>query len=99
MGIIIISTSCALVNMLFQLTSQNLAVLARRNLLPGHPPGLLNRRVYILLFAILIGGLMMSGLAGKEHLEVFIRAALLLWPAFSGRPSVLCCRTYFARFS
>lgn len=84
MGIFIISSTCGLVNMLFHLTSEGLTALANRNLLPGHPRGDLKRRIYIFVFTLLIGGLMMSGLAGDEKLEVFIQAALLLWLILTG---------------
>ncbi|WP_163335823.1 hypothetical protein [Desulfopila sp. IMCC35008] len=84
MGTLIISSTCGLVNMLFHLTSEGFAALAGRRLLPGHPPGNLRRRIYIVVFTILIGGLMMSGLAGDDKLEAFIRAALLLWLVLTG---------------
>lgn len=79
MGGIIICGSCAAVNSQFHLASRSLASLAEQGLLPGHPPGTFKRRRFILLFAVLIGGLMAGGLAGYSIIEVYIQAALLLW--------------------
>ena len=79
MGCIIICGSCAAVNSLFHLASRSLASLAEQGLLPGHPPGAFRRRRFILLFVVLIGGLMVGGLAGYSIIEVYIQATLLLW--------------------
>jgi len=79
MGIAIISGTCAAVNGLYSMALANLAGLARRHLLPGHPPGRLKRRRFALLFAVIIGTMMMAGLAGYQILETYIQAALILW--------------------
>jgi hypothetical protein len=79
MGCIIICGSCAAVNSLFHLASRSLASLAERGLLPGHPSGTFKRRRFVLLFAMLIGGLMAGGLAGYSILEAYVQATLLLW--------------------
>lgn len=79
MGIAIISGTCAAVNGLFSMALGSLAGLARRHLLPGHPPGRLKRGRFALLFAVIIGTMMMTGLAGYQILETYIQAALILW--------------------
>ena len=79
MGIIVILGSCALVNMLFLMVSSTFKELVKRNLLPGHPPVKLKRRRFIVILAVTIGLLLMSGLAGYEILETYIKAAVILW--------------------
>lgn len=84
MGVAIISSTCGLVNMLFARTTATLNQLSERNMLPGHPPGRLKRRRFILLFAAVISTLLMGGLAGHEVLESYIQASLLLWLLHTG---------------
>lgn len=79
MGVAVICGSCAAVNAFFHLAAGALAGLSSRDMLPGHPPGRLRRHRFILLFALLIGALMMGGLAGYDKLETYIEASLLLW--------------------
>jgi len=79
MGIVVISGACGAVNALFLSACSTFAELAQRNLLVGHRPGRLQRHRYVLLFALLIGGLLMGGLAGHDIIESYIQASLLLW--------------------
>ncbi len=79
MGAAIISGVSGAVNALFHLVIDSLDGLARRHLLPGHPARGLHRRVFVSVFAIVIGVFMMAGLAGHEELESYIQASLLLW--------------------
>jgi hypothetical protein len=79
MGIAVICGSCAAVNALFHLATGALAELAYRHLLPGHPPGRLRRRRFVFLFGLMIGALLMGGLAGHDSIETYIEASLLLW--------------------
>lgn len=79
MGAAVISGVCGTINALFHLATGALAGLASRNLLPGHPPGRLHRRRFILLFALIIGVFLMAGLAGHDILETYIEASLLIW--------------------
>ena len=79
MGIIVILGACALVNMVFLMVSSTFKELVKRNLLPGHPPVNLKRRRFIVILALTISALLMTGLAGYEILETYIRAALILW--------------------
>jgi amino acid transporter len=84
MGVAVISSTCALVNMLFHMVTNTLAELAERNLLPGHPPGRLKRRRFVLVITLIISALLMGGLAGYEVLETYIQAALILWLLHTG---------------
>jgi hypothetical protein len=78
-GAAVISGACGAVNALFHLATDSLDGLAQRHLLPGHPPGGLHRRMFVLVFAFVIGIFLMAGLAGHEELESYIQASLLLW--------------------
>ena len=84
MGIIIISASCGCVNGLFHLACSTFQDLAERGMMPGHPAQQLRRRSYILIFALIIGSLMIGGLAGHNSIETYIQASLLLWLALFG---------------
>lgn len=84
MGIIIISGTCGCVNGLFHLTCSTFQDMAERGLLPGHQSKHLKRRRFVLLFALMITGLMMGGLAGYSILETYIQASLLLWLVLFG---------------
>lgn len=84
MGTAIIAGTCGLVNMLFFSAIGSIAQLSERNLLPGHAPGGFKRRRYVLLFAAIISALLAGGLAGKEHLEAYVQATLLLWLLYNG---------------
>jgi hypothetical protein len=79
MGTAVISGACGAVNALLHLATDSLDGLARRHLLPGHPPQELHRRLFVIVFAIVVGIFMMGGLAGHEGLENYIQASLLLW--------------------
>jgi len=79
MGCLIISTTCGAVNALFHLASSTLVELAERNLLPGHTSTAGKRKIFVLLFALIIGALLMGGLAGHDIIETYIQASLLLW--------------------
>jgi len=79
MGSAVISGAAAAVNTFFHLASTTFAGLAERNLLPGHPPGPLLRRRYVLLFALIIAAMLVSGIAGHDILQTYIQATLLLW--------------------
>lgn len=79
MGTAVICGTCAAVNAFFHLAAGALKGLVYRDLLPGHPPGRLRRRRFVLLFALLIGALMIGGLAGHDSIETYIEASLLLW--------------------
>ncbi|SHO42779.1 hypothetical protein [Desulfopila aestuarii] len=79
MGCLIISTTCGAVNTLFHQASSTLAELGERNLLPGHTPNGRKKRLFVLLFALIIGALMIGGLAGHDIIETYIQASLLLW--------------------
>ncbi|WP_136796225.1 hypothetical protein [Desulfosediminicola ganghwensis] len=83
-GIAIISGVCAAVNALFSMALKSFSGLARRHLLPGHPPGRLKRKRFVFLFALIIGTMMLGGLAGYQILEAYIQTALLLWLAMVG---------------
>lgn len=91
-GIAIISGVCASVNALFSLTLNNIAELARRHLLPGHPAGELKRTRFALVFALIIGALMLGGLAGYQILEIYIQTALLLWLLMVGAECIAAGR-------
>jgi len=75
----VISGAAAAINTFFYLAATTFAGLAERNLLPGHPPGRLLRRRYVLLFALIIAALLAAGIAGHDILETYIQATLLLW--------------------
>jgi hypothetical protein len=92
MGIAVISGVCGAVNMLFHLTLASFSELSDRNLLPGHSPGKLRRRRFILIFSFMIGVFLYGGLAGKEVLETYIQAALLLWLFFTGMQCLAASR-------
>lgn len=84
MGIAVIAGVVGAVSGLFTLACRALADLADRDLLPGHGPRPFQRRIYVVLFAVLIAGLLLSGLAGHASLEIYVQAALLLWLAHGG---------------
>ena len=84
MGVAVIAGVAGAVSGLFYLACRSLADLADRDLLPGHGPHPFHRRLYIVLFAALIGILMMTGLAGHDSLEIYLEGSLLLWLIHSG---------------
>lgn len=84
MGAAIISGVCAAVNGFFLLALTALADLSKRNLLPGHPPGKLKRRRFVVLLSVIIGAFLLGGLAGQDVLEAYIQASLILWLLFIG---------------
>ncbi len=92
MGIIVILGSCALVNMVFLMVSSTFKELVKRNLLPGHPPVELKRRRFIVILAATIGVLLITGLAGYEILETYIKATLILWLFLSGMQCLAAAR-------
>jgi hypothetical protein len=79
MGIAVIAGTCVAVNGLFLMARHSLAGLAAQNLLPGHRQGAFPAGIHPLLFSLLIGVMLASGLGGADILETYIEAALLLW--------------------
>lgn len=92
MGVAVISGVCAAVNGFFLLTTSGLADLSKRNLLPGHPPGKLKRRRFVILFSLIIGVFLMAGLAGHDVLETYIQASLILWLLFISMQCIAASR-------
>ncbi len=92
MGIAVISGICAAVNGFFLLAISSLGDLSKRNLLPGHPPGKLRRRRFVLLFSLIIGAFLMAGLAGHDALETYIQASLILWLLYIGMQCIAAAR-------
>jgi amino acid transporter len=87
MGMVIICGSCAAVNGLFIITRRTLTALAVTKNIPGFPALTWQGRLLPVLLACAIGIMMMTGLAGHAVLEIYLRAALLLWLLHN---SVLC---------
>lgn len=78
-GVTIISGTLACVNGLFLQTNNTLAELSsflfqRFSISPS-----VHTRIYPVVFSVLIGVFMMTGMAGSENLEIYIRGSLLLW--------------------
>lgn len=78
-GVTIISGTLACVNGLFLQTNNTLIELSsilfhRFSIIPS-----VRTRIYPIVFAVLIGVFMMTGMAGSEKLEIYIRGSLLLW--------------------
>jgi hypothetical protein len=84
MGIAVISGVCGAVNGLYLLALGSLNELSHRHMLPGHPPGRLKRKRFVLLFSTIIGVFLMGGLAGDIIIETYIQASLLLWVLLIG---------------
>jgi len=76
MGIIIISGSLSAVNALFTNISKHGSMLLKIKMLPG---SVKISKIIILFLSLVIAGAMVGGLAGAHELEIFIRAALILW--------------------
>ncbi|MBW2678530.1 MAG: hypothetical protein JRD49_13320 [Deltaproteobacteria bacterium] len=76
MGIVVITGTCAAVNALFESIARMTEAMCRQRMLPGlrYVP-----RAAVLGVATAATAMMAGGLAGDEALEVYIRAALLLW--------------------
>ncbi len=79
MGGIIIAGAGATVNALFFYSTRILVQLSAQELFPSFFQGKWQSRTLCLAMAAAIGFLMMSGLAGEEQLETYLRGALLLW--------------------
>ncbi len=79
MGVVVISGTCGAVNGLMLLSRRMLTSLAHQKMAPAILSG--NKQKWIIPpgIALLIGGLMATGLAGDELLEVLLRGALILW--------------------
>ncbi|WP_457575205.1 hypothetical protein [Desulfomarina sp.] len=78
-GITVISGTLACVNGLFIQTNNILTELSsvlfhRFSISPA-----VRTRIYPIFFSVLIGIFMMTGMAGSEKLEIYIRGSLLLW--------------------
>ncbi|BCL62646.1 hypothetical protein DGMP_33390 [Desulfomarina profundi] len=78
-GVTIISGTLACVNGLFLQTNNTLVELSsvlfqRFSIGPS-----VHTRIYPVIFSVLIGVFMMTGMAGSENLEIYIRGSLLLW--------------------
>jgi len=87
MGAVIISGTCAAINGFFLITRRTFTGLVRERLTPNFPGLTWKGRLLPLLLAVVIGIMMMTGLAGDEILETYLRGALLLWLLHN---SVLC---------
>ena len=87
MGAVIISGACAAINGLFLITRRTFTGLAGERLTPNFPGLTWKGRLLPLLLTVVIGIMMMTGLAGDEILEIYLRGALLLWLFHN---SVLC---------
>ena len=81
MGGAVIAGVAGAVNGLFLMTGRSLADLASHGLLPAVAGQPVMMRIYPVLFAVLIGVCLMTGLAGHEILDDLIEAGLLLWLA------------------
>lgn len=79
-GIVVIAgTGCAVMS-LFAATARMISSLARLNMLPRFCRGSARRNVLATsVLALAIAAMMAVGVAGEPDLEVFIRAAFLLW--------------------
>ncbi len=80
MGIAVISGVCGIVNSLFFFAASSIQHIAEHVFLPSLP-GLpaRDKRICTVLFSLLIGVFMATGLAGSENLDTYIYGALLLW--------------------
>ena len=80
MGIVVISGSLAVVNLMFQAVARMLADMAKGNLIPS-VTGVTSSRPWLLICALagLTGLLMATGFAGSDWLDVSLRAGLILW--------------------
>jgi len=78
-GIAIISGTLACVNMLFILSNRTMTALTEKFSLRFFRSIKLKKRIYPLFFSIVIGIFMMTGMAGSDNLEIYIRGSLLLW--------------------
>ena len=79
MGVVVISGTCGAVNGLMMLSRRMLTSLANQKMAPAILSG--NKQKWIIPpgIALLTGGLMATGLAGDELLEVLLLGALILW--------------------
>jgi amino acid transporter len=79
-GVVVIAgTGCAVIS-LFSATARMISSLARLDMLPRFCGGSAQRNVLATsVLALAIAAMMAAGVAGAPELEVFIRAAFLLW--------------------
>ncbi|WP_028586069.1 hypothetical protein [Desulfogranum mediterraneum] len=91
-GTVVICGAVAMVNGLFIATTRTWLALSAQQLVPRFFQGRNQGRFYCLLSALVIGVLMMSGLAGEEELELYLRGALLLWLLKLGAHSLAASR-------
>ncbi|RLB99640.1 MAG: hypothetical protein DRH34_12365 [Deltaproteobacteria bacterium] len=76
MGTIIISGSLAAIHALFTSILKQGSMLLKTNMLVK---SIKRPQIIILTLALIIAGMMVGGMAGKEELETLIRASLILW--------------------
>jgi L-asparagine transporter-like permease len=76
MGTIVISGSLAAIHALFTIIARQSSQLLNTNMFPKN---IWRPKIIIIFPALIIAGMMASGMAGEEELETFIRASLILW--------------------
>lgn len=80
MGVVLVAGTAAAVNALFGGIARMAAGMAAAGLLPAGPLSPVGRqRRWTLLMAGATAALLMAGMAGSPHLELFLRAGLILW--------------------
>lgn len=82
-GIAVIAGTCALVNALFRISTNELSKVTKHLLGSSRQTDVL-QKLFPILFTALIAALMAIGLAGSEFIDTYIYGALLLWMLLIG---------------
>lgn len=93
-GVVLVAGTAAAVNALFGGIARMAAGMAAEGLLPAGPLSPAGRqRLWTLLMAGATAAMLMAGMAGSPHLELFLRAGLILWLLHHALMHLIALRT------